>query len=97
MSPGIRSKKVAEYIAKACIALGAEEEAAHACGVKIAAAFSTDTFFFFSEAEGNAFAQYAAEKEFDDAQFNDKELAKLSKKTLDPVKDGLDIALFEGW
>ncbi len=91
---GIRSKKVAEYIAKACIALGAEEEAAHACGVKIAAAFSTDTLFFFSEAEGNAFAQYAAEKEFDDAQFNDKELAKLSKKTLDPVKDGLDIALF---
>lgn len=91
---GIRSKKVAEYVAKACIALGAEEEAAHACGVKIAAAFSTDTLFFFSEAEANAFAQYAAEKEFDDAQLNDKELAKLSKKTLDPAKDGLDIALF---
>lgn len=91
---GIRSKKVAEYIAKACIALGAEQETAHACSVKIAAAFSTDTLFFFSEAEANAFAEYAAEKAFDDAQLNDKELAKLSKKTLDPAKDGLDIALF---
>lgn len=91
---GIRSKKVADYVAKACVALGADEEKAQACGEKIAAAFSNDTLFFFSESEANAYAQYAAEKEFDAAKLNDKELAKLSKKTLDPAKDGLDIALF---
>lgn len=91
---GIRSKKVADYVAKACVALGADDEAAKACGEKIAAAFSNDTLFFFSETEASAYAQYAAEKEFDAAKFNDKELAKLSKKTLDPAKDGLDIALF---
>jgi len=59
---GIRSKKVANYVAKACVTLGANEEAAKACGEKIAAAFSNDTL--------------------------------LSKKTFNPAKDGLDIALF---
>ncbi|RXK82364.1 type I-E CRISPR-associated protein Cas7/Cse4/CasC [Chlorobaculum sp. 24CR] len=96
---GIRSKEsktknLSTYLAKACVALGADEEKAQACGEKIAAAFSNDTLFFFSESEANAYAQYAAEKEFDATKLNDKELAKLSKKTLDPAKDGLDIALF---
>jgi CRISPR system Cascade subunit CasC len=91
---GIRSKKIADYVNKACVSLGAETEAANVCGEKISAAFSNDTLFFFSETEANAFAQYAAENEFDAGKFNDKELVRLSKKTLDPAKDGLDIALF---
>jgi CRISPR system Cascade subunit CasC len=91
---GIRSKKVTDHVANACVALGADKEVAKACGEKISAAFSNDTLFFFSDKEASAFALYAAEKKFDVEKINDKELVKLSKKTLDPAKDGLDIALF---
>ncbi|NTU67614.1 MAG: type I-E CRISPR-associated protein Cas7/Cse4/CasC [Chlorobiaceae bacterium] len=91
---GIRSKKIAGYTANACVALGADNELARACGEKIAETFSNDTLFFFSETEANALAQYAAEKEFDAGKLSDKELVKISKKVLNPAKDGLDIALF---
>jgi CRISPR system Cascade subunit CasC len=91
---GIRSKRIADYLAKACIALGADEKAATACGAKISEAFSKDTLFFFSDNEAAAFAEYASENNFDAAKLNDKELQKIAKKALNPSVDGLDIALF---
>lgn len=91
---GIRSKRIADYLAKACIALGADEKAATACGTKISEAFSKDTLFFFSDNEAAAFAEYASENDFDAAKLNDKELQKIAKKALNPSVDGLDIALF---
>jgi len=91
---GIRSKRIADYLAKACIALDADEKAATACGTKISEAFSKDTLFFFSDNEAAAFAEYASENDFDAAKLNDKELQKIAKKALNPAVDGLDIALF---
>ncbi len=90
----IRSKKIADYVAKACIALGATDEQAQACGETIAKAFSKDTLHFFTEGEAQAFAAFAQEKEFDDSQLKEKELQKLAKKVINPAVDGLDIALF---
>jgi CRISPR system Cascade subunit CasC len=90
----IRTKKIAEHIATKCLTLGATDEQAKACGEKIASAFSKDTLHFLTESESTAFANYAHEKSFDKEQLNEKELQKLSKKTLNPSVDGLDIALF---
>ena len=91
---GIRTKKVPEFVAKACIEKGATEEHGAACGKVIADAFSKDTLFFFSETEAQAFADYAYEKNFDSTALKDTELQKVAKKTLNPAIDGLDIALF---
>ncbi|WP_353806262.1 type I-E CRISPR-associated protein Cas7/Cse4/CasC [Prosthecochloris sp.] len=91
---GIRSKKVSEFVAKACLQKGASEEQAAECGKVISDSFSKDTLFFFSESEAQAFADYAREKNFDSTTLKDKELQKVAKKVLNPAVDGLDIALF---
>jgi CRISPR system Cascade subunit CasC len=90
----IRSKKIAEFVADACLKLGANEEQAKACGDAIAAAFSKDTLHFFTEGEAQAFAEFAKEQGFDSEKLKDKDLQKLAKKVLNPAVDGLDIALF---
>jgi CRISPR system Cascade subunit CasC len=91
---GIRTKKIADFIDKACIERGASPEQGAECGKVISDAFSKDTLFFFSESEAQGFADYAQEKSFESTKLNDKELQKVAKKTLNPAIDGLDIALF---
>lgn len=91
---GIRTKKTAELITAACIERGASSEDAEACGTAVAAAFSTDTLFFFTESEAAAFADYAEALGFNAKEVKEKELHKIAKKTLNPALDGLDIALF---
>lgn len=90
----IRSKKIAEFVGKACVELGATEEQAKNCGDAVAASFSKDTLHFFTETEAKAFAEFAKEQEFDAAKIKDKDIQKLAKKVLNPAVDGLDIALF---
>lgn len=95
-----RTKLIAATIREKCIALGATEEQATACGNWTAKAFATkvdkngvsDTLFFISDSEACKIA-----KEFQDKQFKEiaaKELQNICKKAIDPVHDGLDIALF---
>jgi CRISPR system Cascade subunit CasC len=91
---GIRTKKIADFVAKASVERGASLEQGAECGKVISDAFSKDTLFFFSESEAKGFADYAQEKSFDSTKLNDKELQKVAKKTLNPAIDGLDIALF---
>lgn len=93
----IRTKNVSEYIAKACLMLGATEEQAKACGNIMAGSLTKNTLHFFTETEANAFADFAKELAFDIEKVNkkkDKEISKLAKKALNPAVDGLDIALF---
>jgi len=90
----IRSKHVADYIAKACAKLDASDEQAQTCGDVIAASLSKDTLYFFTETEAQAFAAFAQEQGFDSGKIKDKDIQKLSKKTFNPAIDGLDIALF---
>lgn len=90
----VRTKKVEQVMHNACLLQGASEEQAQACAEAMAKAFSKDTLFFFSPAEAEAFAKYAAEKGFDAKALSDKDLAKLSKKVTNSAMDGLDIALF---
>lgn len=91
---GIRTKKVQSIFTSACFDVGASEEAAAACGKKIADTFSDDTLLFISNSEAIAFANYAKENEFDVNKLKEKELAKIAKKVLNPAVDALDIALF---
>jgi CRISPR system Cascade subunit CasC len=91
---GIRSKKINDYTKNSCIELGATEEQATSCGNKIADALSKDTLHFFTASEAQAFANYAKDQGFDSSKITDKEIYKISKKTLNPALDGLDIALF---
>ena len=90
----IRSKKIAEFVSKACVELGANSEQAESCGKAIAESFSKDTLHFFTEGEAAAFANFAQEQEFDATKIKDKDIQKLAKKVLNPAIDGLDIALF---
>ena len=90
----IRSKHVADYIAKACAKLGASDEQAQTCGDVIAASLSKNTLHFFTETEAQAYAAFAQEQGFDSDKIKDKDIQKLSKKTFNPAIDGLDIALF---
>lgn len=90
----IRTKKAEEMFTRACIDAGASEEQASACGAKIASQLVDDTLLFISDTEAAAFADYAAEKDFDESKIKDKELAKVAKKALNPAQDALDIALF---
>jgi len=91
---GIRTKHIAELIAKSCVVKGANEEQANTCGETIASYISKDTLLFFSETEAQAFADYAKEKEFDSTKLKDKEAHKVGKKSLNLAVDGIDIALF---
>ena len=91
---GVRTKKAEELFINACLKSGANEEQAKSCGAKIASQLTDDTLLFVSDTEATAFAEYAAEKEFDESKIKDKELAKIAKKVLNPSVDALDIALF---
>lgn len=91
---GIRSKHVADYVTKACLQLGSNEEQAVSCGDVIASHLTKDTLHFFTENEAKAFAQYAHDLNFDSEKIKDKEIHKLAKKNFNPALDGLDIALF---
>lgn len=91
---GIRTKKAEEIFVKACLEAGANEDQAAVCGAKIAAQLIDDTLLFVSATEAAAFAEYAAENEFDDGKIKGKDLAKIAKKALNPAQDSLDIALF---
>lgn len=89
-----RTKKAQTLFTAACKNAGATDEAATACGQKMAEFLSDDTLLFISETEAQAFATYAQEHTFDPAKLKDKELAKVAKKALNPAIDALDIALF---
>lgn len=90
----MRTKQSAGIFAKACLAAGATEEQAQACGNKLAELIIDDTLLFISDTEAAAFAAYAQENGFDPAKLKDKELARIAKKTINPAVDALDIALF---
>lgn len=89
-----RTKQAERLFAAACQAAGATEEAAAACGQKMADLLADDTLLFISGSEAAAFAACAKEHGFDASKLKDKELAKVAKKALDPATDALDIALF---
>lgn len=90
----LRTKKVAAVLKQACLRAGAGEAAATACAGRMAQALSDDTLLFISASEADAFAGYAAARQFDPAAIKDHELGKLGRKTLNPALDALDIALF---
>jgi CRISPR system Cascade subunit CasC len=93
----VRTKYVADLVARKCKEMGAQEEMALGCGKKIATALSKDTLHFFSETEAQTLAEYAGEVDFDEAEIKDKEIIKRHKAGfLRSMKhiDGLDIALF---
>ncbi len=91
---GMRTKHIAETVAKACTNQSATDEQALACGASIASFLSKDTLLFFTENEAVAFAEYAKENNFDASKLKDKDVHKVAKKALNPAIDGIDIALF---
>lgn len=91
---GIRTKKVEQLLTEACLAIGASEEQAKACGGTIAKALSDDTLLFISASEAKAFAEHAQQLEFDASELKVSELEKVAKKALNAAVDALDIALF---
>lgn len=91
---GIRTKKVAEMLRSACVACGASTEQAAECGRKMADMLADDTLLFITDTEASAFAGYAKAHNFDAEKLKDKDLFKVAKKALNPVINGLDIALF---
>lgn len=91
---GTRTKKAEELFTRACLAAGASEQQAAACGKKMAEQLSDDTLLFISDSEAVAFASYAEELGYDESKIKDKELAKVAKKALTPAVDALDIAFF---
>ena len=98
----MRTKKVAQIIEKGCLEAGANEEKAKECGDIIAGCLTKDTLHFFTTREADAFVKHAKELEFNiekpkktnEQKRMEKEIAKISKQTLKPAIDGLDIALF---
>lgn len=91
---GMRTKHISEIITKKCIEENASEEQAKNCGDIIASHIGKDTLLFFTETEAKAFAEYAAEKDFDATNLKEKETHKVAKKALNLAMDGIDIALF---
>lgn len=89
-----RTKQAQILFAAACKAAGAADEAATACGQKMADVLADDTLLFISGSEAEAFAAYAKELGFKADKLKDKDLAKVAKKALNPATDALDIALF---
>lgn len=91
---GHRTKHVAQFLAAACSAAGANEEQAVACGTAMANILADKTLFFIGKHEAEAFAQFAKENDFDPAAINAEALIKASKAVLNKNLDALDIALF---
>lgn len=89
-----RTKQAESLFVQACLAAGADEASALACGKRIAEQLVDDTLLFISETEAQAFAEHARELAFDVAKLKDKNLAKVAKKAINPAVDALDIALF---
>lgn len=89
-----RTKQAQTLFTAACNEAGAGDEVAAVCGQKMADLLSDDTLLFISDSEAKAFAAYAQEHGFDPAKLKEKELAKVSKKAINPAVDALDIALF---
>ncbi len=89
-----RTKHSANLFSEACLALGATQDQAQACGTQISELLSKDTLLFISNTEAQAFAQYAQQHQFDASKFKEKELGKVAKAALTPATDALDIALF---
>ncbi len=89
-----RTKHSAELFSQACLALGATQDQAQACGTKISESLSKDTLLFISQTETEAFALYAQQHQFDAEKLKEKELGKVAKAALTPATDALDIALF---
>ena len=89
-----RTKQAQTLFVAACKAAGANDDAAEACGAKMAEALADDTLLFISDTEAAAFAAYAQEQGFDASKLKDKDLAKVAKKAINPAVDALDIALF---
>ena len=102
---GTRTKKVAQLLEKACSSLGADPEAAAACGEKIAKVLSDDTLLFISDSEAEALARFAQSHDFAFKAFMDKKgkikekplttaIIKEARKITTEGLDALDIALF---
>lgn len=89
-----RTKQSQTLFGAACRQVGASDDAAQACGAKMAAALSDDTLLFVSGSEAAAFAEYAKSQNFEADKLKDKDLAKIAKKAINPAVDALDIALF---
>ncbi len=89
-----RTKQVQSLLTKACLKAGATEGDAKACGKKMADQLIDDTLLFISDSEATAFAEHAKEQGFEETKLNNKELAKVAKKAINPAVDALDIALF---
>ena len=89
-----RTKKVADYLARACQDHGADSEQAQQCGDTIASFLTDDTLLFISNSEALAFAEYAANKSFEVEQLHKNDVHQIAKKNLNPNIDALDIALF---
>lgn len=90
----VRTKQLENIMTTACIALGATEEKAGACGKAFAKELADDTLFFFSDKEAELFANHAQSLDFAADKIKAKEVAKLVKKAIVSAQDGLDIALF---
>jgi CRISPR system Cascade subunit CasC len=91
---GVRTKNIAKFIANECEAIGATPEQAATCSEIITSYLSKDTLLFFTQNEAKAFAKYAQNLQFEDSKLKDKDIYKVSKKSLDFTSEGIDIALF---
>jgi len=93
---GVRTKYIKERIARFCQSAGAAPEQAQQAGEKIADVLVKDTLHFITDAEAEALAKYAAEKNFDPKEMKEKEIIDAHKQGFRNLKhlDGLDIALF---
>ena len=95
---GVRTKRIAQLFADACVKCGADQAEAELCAKAMAEALTKDTLFFISERECSAFAEYAKENNFALSNVKLKDLTKklegVSKKVLNKGLDALDIALF---
>ena len=95
----LRTKQVAEVLARACVEAGAGEEESKTFSEAFAKALVDDTLLFFSESEARAVAEAALASGFSvEAAIKKNSLTadfkKIHKKYFHPAEDGLDIALF---
>lgn len=95
----LRTKQVADILARACMQAGADEEKAQTFSKEVANALVADTLLFFSESEARAIAEAALQNNFSvEAVIKKnaltKEFKNIHKKYFNPAEDGLDIALF---
>lgn len=96
-----RTRLVAAKIAGECQKRGATDEQAAACGEAFAKTFAktvkggvSDTLFFISPSEAVGIAEAYEKAGFEFGALKEKEFIKSCKAAINPVHDGLDIALF---